>query len=325
MSEEWKVHKHISVLKYELVESLNLSAGQTAVDCTAGWGGHTEVMLEKLGPHGKVIAFDQDPWAISKLNERFSAAIKDKRLIVINAAFSSIAESLKDHSIDHISAIAADLGVSSPQLDSKTRGFSFMKEAPLHMRMDSDNAKDTAETIVNHLSEEELSDIFFTYGEEPKARFIARAIVAKRAEKPIKTTTELAEIIKGAIFYSKKSKKHPATKAFQGLRIYLNDELGELKKLIESGFSVLEKKGRMAIISFHSLEDRIIKQRFKALSGRGPKNEILKGLPLTEKEIASSDRSSGQIIKPFPLCPSEQEVSDNPRARSAKLRVIEKK
>jgi 16S rRNA (cytosine1402-N4)-methyltransferase len=322
--EDWKTQEHTSVLKRELVAALNLQPGSTVIDCTAGLGGHTELMLEAVGDKGKVFAIDRDPWAVSRLRSRFEQQIHDRQLIVVEDAFSNIGHILKDHEIDAVDGIAADLGVSSPQLDVGERGFSFNLDGPLNMRMDSDSNKTTAASLVNELSKDELKEIFWIYGEEPKAKFIAEAIVDFRMGKPIETTRELANIIKKAVFYPKASKKHPATKAFQALRIYLNDELGELKSLLHDGFESLSQGGRLAIISFHSLEDRLIKHKFKELAGKTQNNPSMRHLPITDSELKKTYQIAGKIIKPFPIYPNESELKVNIRSRSAKLRVIEK-
>lgn len=313
---------HITVLLNELVESLALHEGDIAVDCTAGRGGHTALMLEAVGATGKVIALDRDPEAIAFMESRFAAPLKNGQLIIRKAPFSDVQSVVEDLGFaGKLAGVAADIGVSSPQLDVASRGFSFRNDGPLDMRMDSSSGQ-TAADLVNELSESELIKIFREYGEEPKAKFAAQAIVKERAKSPILTTYQLADIIDKAIFYREKSRKHPATKVFQALRIAVNDELGELERLIDTGFNLLKPRGRLSIISFHSLEDRIVKRKFEDLTGK--KTKIPRDLPLTEEAWQKMKGAKAHVIKPFPIEPSEEEISANPRSRSAKLRVLEK-
>lgn len=313
---------HITVLLNELVDSLALHEGDVAVDCTAGRGGHTDLMLKAVGESGKVVALDRDPDAINFMQTRFAHQINDGRLILRKATFSEIQNVISELGLaGKISGVAADIGVSSPQLDVAERGFSFRNDGPLDMRMDSSSGQ-TAADLVNGLSETDLIRIFREYGEEPKAKFAAQAIVKERAKAPILTTHQLAGIVEKAIFYREKSRKHPATKVFQALRIAVNDELGELEKVLADGFNLLRPGGRLSIISFHSLEDRIVKRKFEDLTGK--KTKIPRDLPLTEEAWKKMKGAKAQIIKPFPVEPSEEEIASNPRSRSAKLRVLEK-
>lgn len=288
------------------------------VDCTAGGGGHTALMSSKLIPGGKIIAIDRDPQAINHLVNKFSAEIDEGSIKVVNARFSEF-RSIIDAETQRPSAIIADLGVSSPQLDQQNRGFSFSADGPLDMRMDPTQGQSAAD-LVNSLEEQELMRIIKNYGEEPKARFVAKAIVEARNQTPITTTKQLADIVSSSIRYKEKSKKHPATKTFQALRIQVNEELKEVEELIESAFDSLSHKGRLGIITFHSLEDRIVKRYFQKLS----KVDVPRDIPLTDVQIQHNSNIKGKIIKPFPCNPSDTETSINPRARSAKLRVIEK-
>lgn len=314
--------EHLTVLKDELVTALNLTDRSIAMDCTAGGGGHTELMLKQC-QNGTVIALDQDMLAMQHLEKKFAAPLSAKRLVLRRTRFSQVKAVADELGLTgQVDAVCADIGVSSPQLDLPERGFSFRSSGPLDMRMDQESGTLTAGDIVNTYPETELTRIFRLYGEEPKAHFVARAIVTKRATQPISDTLQLAELVAGAIHYKEKSKKHPATRVFQALRMAVNDELGELTRLIHDGFAILKPKGRLAIISFHSLEDRIVKTEFDALSGR--KNVLPKGIPLTAEQEAAMRQASGHIVRPYPLVPSDQESELNPRARSAKLRVIEK-
>tara|TARA_B100001094_G_scaffold328368_1_gene388645 strand:- start:49 stop:993 length:945 start_codon:yes stop_codon:yes gene_type:complete len=309
---------HVTVLKEELVKFTCPKPINLGIDCTAGGGGHTDLLLKNLTEQGRVIAIDRDPKAIAFLRERFCKEIDQEKLILMNLKFSEIDSYLVSEG-KAPDAIIADLGVSSPQIDQGSRGFSFMEDGPLDMRMNPGDGQ-SAKDLVNQLSELELRDIIFRYGEEPKARFIAREIVKKREEKLITTTRELANIICDAIHYKSKSKKNPATKTFQALRIFINSELEEAEKLISISMQRLAKKGRLGIITFHSLEDRIVKQAYKKVCSEN----IPKDIMLTAADLSKISKAEAKIIKPFPITPAETEVYQNPRSRSAKLRVLEK-
>ena len=315
---------HVTVLKTELIDALNLSVGDVAFDCTAGGGGHTEGLLKAVGPTGRIYAFDRDPKALGHLKDKFKQELSSGRLILVPQAFSSVKDFAKEIDIfGKIDGICADIGVSSPQLDEADRGFSFSKDGPLDMRMDTGQALDAAH-VINTYDENTLSDIFFKYGEEPKSRFIARAIVSRRQDKPFSSTTDLAETISGAIHYKTKSKKHPATKAFQALRIFVNSELDELETLCSDGFECIRAGGRLSIITFHSLEDKCVKRVFKTLAQGKDLPAHLKHAPLTADAVGRLKDIKAKIVKPFPLVPTDQEIADNPRSRSSKLRTIEK-
>ncbi len=316
---------HETVFLAELVEVLGLKRGDLAVDCTSGGGGHTQLLLEKVGHEGRVIAIDQDPNAIDFLKQKFSSAVAVENLLVRQSKFSRISDIIKDLGLENrINGIIADLGVSSPQLDREDRGFSFMNDGPLDMRMNPADGGMSAKDVVSSLSLDELKKIFADLGEEPKAYYAARAIVEARGKSEINTTFQLAEVVKKAIHYKTVSRKHPATRVFQALRMYVNDELGELEKLLNAGFELLKPGGTLAIISFHSLEDRMIKQSFKKIAGKGRESAIDASLPFTEEERISRLDIRGEIGKPFPMVPSEDEIRRNPRARSAKLRFLRK-
>ena len=310
---------HVTVLAEELVQALNLSEGKIAVDCTAGGGGHTRKMLEKTGDSGKVFGIDRDPLAIRTLQERFSSELAAGRLSLIREPFSSGIENVPGK----VDAIGADLGVSSPQLDLAERGFSLMQDGPLDMRMNPDSGIPASE-IVAEYSKAELTDLFRKWGEEPKAKFIADAIVKQRDIEPITRTLQLAEIVKRAVHYKTKSQKHPATRVFQALRICVNEELAEVEKLLEQALDRLKPGGRLGVITFHSLEDRIVKQFFKRVSSSAHSRPELKGLPLTEEQMLAIEKPQARIVRPFPVTPTDKEIGDNPRARSAKLRILEK-
>lgn len=315
---------HETVLKHELVDSLNLTNGDIAVDCTAGGGGHTKLLLEKVGASGKVYSFDRDRNALEHLQEIFKEELFSGRLTLCHNRFSEIAMVAKQYQIEHkIKGICADIGVSSPQIDTPQRGFSFGKDGPLDMRMDQSQAKDAAQ-VVNEYQEDELANIFFKFGDEPKSRYVARAIVEARKNTPLRSTLQLAEIVASAIHYRTRSKKHPATKVFQALRIYVNNELGELERLCREGFSCLRPGGRLSIITFHSLEDKFVKHHFNQLAKGAKLPKELERAPLTETQLQTLKQIQGRIIKPFPTLPCPEELERNPRSRSAKQRTIEK-
>ncbi len=312
--------QHITVLKDTLVDKLGLTEGGIAVDCTLGGGGHTERLLRKVGATGKVIAIDRDYDAIKLAETKFSQEISNQNLILEHQSFADFDKIISRLSLmGKVHAVAADLGVSSPQIDTPERGFSFMHDSPLDMRMDQRQQK-TAADVVNLESEEHLVHIFSNYGEEPFSKSIARKIVASRSQKPIQTTFELSHIIIGAQKFKERSKKHPATRVFQALRIEVNEEISALERLLYLGFESLRPQGRMGLISFHSLEDRVIKNFMRKKAGIVPISNELRHLPV----VFSQKNSLAKIIKPFPLEPLDEETTENPRARSAKLRVLEK-
>ncbi len=314
--------EHITVLRDELLDSLGLAPGDYAVDCTAGGGGHTQGLLERVGPRGKVIAIDRDPWAQSVLKRRFDKELASGQLELIAAPFSQITHELSQRNlVAKIQGLCADIGVSSPQLDAAERGFSFAKDGPLDMRMDQSQGITAAE-IVNEWSVPELTRLFRVYGEDPQARRIAQAIERERTKHPFERTLDLADLIAQSVHYKERSRKHPATRVFQALRIEVNGELRELEALLAHVGATLKPNGRCAIISFHSLEDRLIKNAFRALA-EGHVKHIDKRLPITAVEIDKLKKFT--IIKPFPKIPGDLELERNPRSRSAKLRVIEKK
>ena len=237
-----KEFKHISVLPEELVSSLQLTPGAKVIDCTAGGGGHLQKLLEQVGSKGLVIGIDRDPDAIQHLKNKFPKAITSCNLLLFNEKFSSIRHILMSLNISSIDGIIADLGVSSHQIDNRERGFSFQQDGPLDMRMSQNTDYTKLSEFLDTVSEEKLASIIFRYGEEPKARYIARAICEYRDKKPFESTLELATLIAKSIHYKKKSQKHPATKSFQAFRIYLNEELEELEKLLSLSLNLLSPK-----------------------------------------------------------------------------------
>lgn len=313
---------HVTVLAEELIAALALAPGDIAIDCTAGGGGHTARMLAQVGSSGKVIAIDRDPYAIKQLQNKFARELQTGNLLLHQGVFSELASVVAELGLaGRVQGVAADLGVSSPQLDQGQRGFSWQNDGPLDMRMSADQGGITAEELIAESSQEELADIFYQLGEEKKSRYFARIIVAERERARFVSTKQLADFIGKRSPYPGQSRKHPATKIFQALRIKVNDELGEVSRWLNQAFAVLRPEGRLAVIAFHSLEDRLVKQFFLAKAGRIALASHLRDLPI---QTLPGSEQQGKIIRPFPLVPSEAESKRNPRARSAKLRVIEK-
>ena len=302
---------HVSVLLNESIENLNIKENGIYVDCTLGYAGHSSQILKRI-KNGKLIAFDQDREAIEYSN-KVLGQISDNYEI-INSNFVNIKEELNKRGITKVDGILFDLGVSSPQLDEDERGFSYHKDAILDMRMDQ-TKEFSALNVVNEYSEEKLTNIFYKYGEEKYSKSIARAIVNYRKEKEIKTTIELAEIIKNNVPEKYRKTSHPARKVFQAIRIEVNDELNVFEKALNDSILLLNKNGRLCVITFHSLEDKICKNKFKELS---EVNEVFKGLP----EIPDEYKPEVKLIGKFK--PNKEELKNNNRARSAILRVIEK-
>ena len=303
--------KHISVLLNESIDNLNIKENGIYVDCTLGYAGHSSQILKRI-TRGCLFAFDQDGEAIT-----YSRKILDQisnNYEIINSNFVNIKSELNKRKIEKVDGILFDLGVSSPQLDEIERGFSFHNDAKLDMRMNQKQEK-SAYDVVNEYSEEELTKIFYEYGEEKYARSIAKGIVKARNDKKIETTLELVEIIKDNVPEKYKRTHHPARKVFQAIRIEVNDELNVLKKALVDGIDMLNSGGRMCVITFHSLEDRIVKDTFKKMS---EVNKIYKGLPYIPDEY----RAKIKLIGKFK--PSKEELENNNRARSSILRVIEK-
>ncbi len=304
--------KHQSVLTEELIAHLAIKADGTYIDATFGRGGHSRAILQQLNAQGRLLAIDRDPAAIAHGREHFA---EDPRFGIVPGQFSDIQRFAEQHSlINQVNGIVLDLGVSSPQLDDPARGFSFMHEGPLDMRMDPNHGESVAEWIAT-ASVEDMANIFKNYGEERFAKRIAQAIADSRLEKAITKTTQLAAIVKAANPKWEKH-KHPATRVFQALRIFINSELQELQTVLQQCLTVLTIGGRLAVISFHSLEDRIVK-RFLREQERGAVLPV--EIPVMDQEIQRRMRRIGKAIKP-----SVAEIAANPRARSAVLRVGEK-
>ena len=304
---------HESVLLNETISFLNLKEDSTIVDMTLGYGGHSSEILKRI-KKGRLIAFDQDEEAISYSSKRLSAIANNFQIIDSN--FVNAKEQLNKLGITKVDGILYDLGVSSPQLDEDYRGFSYRYDANLDMRMDKDNPL-TAQIIVNTYSYSDLKRIFKDYGESKFASNITRSIVTKREEKEIVTTLELVEIIKNSVPYKERLKKHPAKQIFQALRIEVNHELDVLEKSLNDALELLNVHGRLAVITFHSLEDRIVKHKFKKVTEI---DEISKGLP----NIPPDKLPDYKLITKKGITAKEEEVEKNNRAHSATLRVIEK-
>lgn len=306
--------QHTPVLLNEAVNQLVTAADGIYVDATFGRGSHSQAILNGLNADGRLIAFDKDPEAVKYAKQYFT---QDKRFTIVHASFACMQDHLQTLNIfGKIRGVLFDLGVSSPQLDDPARGFSFSREGKLDMRMDTTQGVDAMTWLAN-VREEELAHVLWTYGEEKFSRRIARAIVARRSEQPIQTTTELATIIMHAMPKPKKPQdKHPATRSFQAIRMAVNQELTELERGLDQALNALTVHGRLAVISFHSLEDRVVKQ-FIREQEKG--QELPHGLPVKGTRFAARLQSIGKSIKP-----SEQEVNLNPRARSAILRIAEK-
>jgi len=292
--------RHVPVLLQDAIEFLNLREGAVVADCTLGLAGHSSEIARRIGPEGHLIAFDRDPEALGLAKAKLARVANElgeraPRMTLIGEAFSSIAEHVKPGELD---GVLADFGVSSLQLDEARRGFSFMADGPLDMRMDTRTGP-TAEQVVNEASERELADLIYEYGEERRSRRIARAIVRGR---PVTTTGQLAQIVKAAAPAMKGDRIHPATRTFQGIRIFVNRELDEIRALMEAAPSLLKPSGRLAVISFHSLEDRIVKDSLREGAHNGIWN----------------------ILTKKPVTAGEEEMDRNPRSRSAKLRAAER-
>lgn len=307
--------EHTTVLLQETVNGLNIKPDGIYVDCTMGGAGHSSLILSKLSPKGRLYAFDQDDTAILHAEEKL--APYGERITIIKSNFLYLKEELEKRGVEKVDGILYDLGVSSPQLDTPERGFSYHYDAPLDMRMDQE-AEISAYEVINHWSYENLVKIFFKYGEEKFSKQIARKIEAEREIKPIETTGELVEIIKEAIPAPARRKGgHPAKRIFQAVRIAVNDELGVFERSLQQAIDLLNPGGRICVITFHSLEDRICKTTFKRASETP---DLPPGLPMIPEEY----KPILKLITRKPILPSEEELEANNRSRSAKLRIAEK-
>ncbi|HAZ58730.1 MAG TPA: 16S rRNA (cytosine(1402)-N(4))-methyltransferase [Trichococcus sp.] len=309
--------EHYSVLLNESIDGLNIKPDGIYVDCTLGGAGHSSVILSKLNENGHLYAFDQDRIAIENAEAMLATYIEKGMVTLIKANFRNIKEELETLGVYGVDGILYDLGVSSPQLDQAERGFSYRYDAPLDMRMDQEQEL-TARVIVNEWPFGELVKIFYRYGEEKFSKQIARKIEKIRETQPIETTGELVEIIKDCIPAPARRKGgHPAKRIFQALRIAVNDELSAIEDSIEDGLKMLNVGGRMSVISFQSLEDRIVKVLFKEASS---KEDTLPLLPILPEEYEADYK----LISRKPILPNEAELSENSRSQSAKLRIIER-
>lgn len=309
--------EHVTVLLNEAVEGLNIKPDGVYVDCTLGGGGHTKKILSELSEKGRLYSFDQDQTAIDYNEEQLKNEIEKGRLTLIKSNFRNIASELEKRDVLSLDGIVYDLGVSSLQFDVGERGFSYQHDAVLDMRMDQTNDL-TAETIVNEWSYNDLVRIFVRYGEEKFAKSIARRIEKARQNERIKTTGQLVELIKEGIPAKARRKGgHPAKKVFQAIRIAVNDELGVLEESLEEAFGLLSLHGRISVITFQSLEDRLVKSMFKEKTSLP---ELPPGLPVIPREM----QPEFKLINKKPILPTEEELENNHRAHSAKLRIIEK-
>ncbi len=302
-------YEHKSVLLNESIEALNIEPAGIYIDGTFGRGGHSQAILDKLGEQGRLIAFDKDPQAIETAEQKFAA---DPRFQIVHDSFAELEKHIEQLGLSgSINGILLDLGVSSPQLDDPQRGFSFQQSGPLDMRM-NDQQGMTAAQWLNKAGETEIANVLYDYGEERFSRRIARAIVKARAEQSLTDTRQLAEIIKQAHPRWEK-KKHPATRSFQGIRIFINNELTDLDSCLQQSYRCLVRNGRLVVISFHSLEDRRVKQFFRQMSEG---EQLPPDLPVMDETINRKMKLAGKRIKA-----GKQELSENPRARSAVLRA----
>ena len=305
--------KHYSVMLNESIDGLNIKSDGIYVDATLGYGGHSSEILKELTA-GHLYCFDQDEEAIKYSKERLKEI--NNHFTIIYSNFVNLKEKLQEQGITKVDGILFDLGLSSPQIDDASRGFSFMHDAPLDMRMDKKNKLD-AKIVVNTYSIEELANIFFVYGEEKMSKAIAKKIVATRLDKEINTTTELVKVIESAVGAKYFNKFHPERQIFQAIRIEVNSELTVLSKVLPDAIDLLNNEGRIVVITFHSLEDRIVKQVFKKESEI---DDLVKGLP----DIPEQYLPKLRIINKKPILPSEEEIKENSRSKSAKLRIVER-
>ena len=307
--------QHAPVLLHECIEALNIQPDGIYLDGTLGGAGHSREIAARLSEAGMLIGVDRDPAALQAAGERLSSM--KARILLVHENFQNLREILNQAGVDRIDGMLFDLGVSSPQLDEAERGFSYMNDAPLDMRMNPEDRLSAYE-VVNDWPQEELKRILFDYGEERYAPLIAAAIVRERAKKPIETTLELSAVIRGAMpAQALREKQHPAKRSFQAIRIAVNDELGAVERMMEAAPDLLKPGGRLAVITFHSLEDRIVKNAMQTAA---------KGCicPPSFPVCVCGRKPSVRILTKKPITSQPEELEENPRARSAKLRVAEK-
>ncbi|MBP6058379.1 MAG: 16S rRNA (cytosine(1402)-N(4))-methyltransferase RsmH [Nitrosomonas sp.] len=308
---------HISVLLHEAVDALAIKPNGIYVDGTFGRGGHSRLILSQLSEDGRLIVFDKDPAAVL-----LGEAIEDKRFCIQHGGFSGMQRILREMGVAKIDGVLLDLGVSSPQLEEISRGFSFRSAGPLDMRMDTSSGWTAAEWLAT-VAEDQLEKVIKEYGEERYARQIARAIIVARTRQPIVTTLQLAEIVAAVVRARQRQRenmRHPATRTFQAIRIYLNQELEELSLVLPQCVELLNPGGRLVVISFHSLEDRMVKQFMRAAAST---DELPRGVPLREKDLQRFSKQKLKLIGKA-IRPGENEVTENVRARSAVMRVAER-
>lgn len=305
--------KHYSVLLQEMIENLNIKEDGLYVDATMGYAGHSKEILKRI-KRGFLFAFDQDEEAINYSDGVLSNLGSNYKIFHTN--FVNMKQSLLENDIDKVDGIIFDLGFSSPQVDEDVRGFSFMKEARLDMRMDIRQSLSAYE-VVNNYFEEELTNIFFMYGEEKLSKLIAKKIISYRLEKKIETTLELVDIIKSAVGSNYFYKNHPERKIFQAIRIEVNKELDVLERVLPDAIAMLKPGGRICVITFHSKEDRIVKKIFKKYS---EVSDMVKGLP----QIPDEYKPLIKLVNKKPILPTAEELEQNSRSTSAKLRIIER-
>ncbi|MDV7719831.1 16S rRNA (cytosine(1402)-N(4))-methyltransferase RsmH [Pediococcus ethanolidurans] len=309
--------QHTTVLLNQAIDELNLNPDGIYVDCTLGGGGHSQLILSQLSQKGHLYAFDQDVVAIEYNQSHLKSYLDRGQVTFIEDNFKNITKDLAEYGVQKVDGIVYDLGVSSPQLDDAKRGFSYQHDAPLDMRMDQ-SAELTAQIVVNQWSYESLVKIFFRYGEERYSKQVAREIERQREMAPIETTGELVEIIKKAIpAAARRTGGHPAKRVFQAIRIAVNNELGVLETSLEQALELLKVGGRISVITFQSLEDRLVKNIFKENANLP---ELPQGLPVIPKELEPHFK----LATRKPILPSKDELTHNHRAHSARLRVIEK-
>ena len=309
--------KHETVLLHETVDGLDIKPDGVYVDCTLGGAGHAQYLLGQLGPQGHLYAFDQDMTAINNAKLKLADYVEKGQVTFIHQNFRHLKQALEELGISQVDGIYYDLGVSSPQLDVAERGFSYGQEARLDMRMNQEQALSAYE-VVNEWPYEDLVHILYRYGEEKFAKRIARAIEERRAQRPIETTTELAEIVKMAIpAATRRTGGHPAKRSFQAIRIAVNDELGAVEDSLEQALTLLKPEGRVSVISLHYLDVRFVKQLFKEVS-QGP--EVPRGLPVLPGQM----QAPFALVNRKPIVASPEELEANNRSRSAKLRILRK-
>jgi 16S rRNA (cytosine1402-N4)-methyltransferase len=304
---------HIPVLLDEVLDGLNIQPGSKVIDGTLGGGGHTQAILERSQPNGQVLALDADPAAIRRVRERLSSFVETGRLILVQTPFEEMTAVAKGEGFAPVDGLLLDLGISSFQIETPDRGFAFGLEGPLDMRFDPGQGESAAD-LLNYLPADQIADILYRYGEEHRSRRIAQFIVENR---PIHTTGQLAAIVERAVGGRRGSRIHPATQTFQALRIAVNDELGQLERLLPQTLELLRPGGRLAVISFHSLEDRIVKQWMR--------DEAQDYVPDPSHPFGGAERQPAlAVITRKPVASDDTEVARNPRSRSARLRIAER-